>query len=47
MKRKKYVMSILLGLMGVAFLVSGLLQGDYYTTLQKAVRLCLECVGIG
>lgn len=47
MRRQKYVITIMLGLAGAAFLVLGLLQGDYQTTLQKAVRLCLECVGIG
>lgn len=36
----------LLGL-GVFFLVLGVAQGGYRDALQKAVRVCLECIGIG
>lgn len=32
---------------GALSLVCGILQGGYRDTLAKAVRICLECVGIG
>ncbi|MEI3153655.1 MAG: CD1871A family CXXC motif-containing protein [Eubacteriales bacterium] len=32
---------------GVAMLCYGALRGEVSTVLSKAIRLCLECVGIG
>lgn len=32
---------------GAAFVVIGLLRGEAGVVLQKAVRICLECIGIG
>lgn len=32
---------------GVLSLALGIAQGGYQDTLAKAVRICLECVGIG
>lgn len=37
---------LLLGL-GVAFVAFGAWRGESNTVFAKAVRLCLECVGIG
>ena len=37
---------ILLGI-GAAALLFGVLSGDMELVLQKAVRICLECIGIG
>ena len=38
---------LLLAAAAVAFLLLGLAQGDYRSVMEKAVRLCLECVGLG
>lgn len=38
---------VMLLLLGTALLLAGLLQGEYAVTMGKAVRVCLECIGIG
>lgn len=43
---KTVIRIIILGA-GVLSLALGILQGGYGDTLQKAVKLCMECVGIG
>ena len=37
---------LLLGI-GAAFLLFGVLGGEAELVLQKAIRICLECIGIG
>ena len=37
----------LLRYLGVVFLCAGLYQGGFQDTLHKAIRVCLECIGIG
>ncbi len=32
---------------GLIALTAGILQGGYQDTLMKAVRICMECIGIG
>ena len=44
---KRLILQIIIGITGVSALVLGLLQGGYRDTLQKAIRICLECIGIG
>ena len=34
-------------LAGGALVVTGILAGDPAAVLQKAIRICMECVGIG
>ena len=48
MKHKQILMARygLLGL-GAALTVIGLLRQEHLEVLQKAVRICLECIGIG
>lgn len=32
---------------GVTMLVIGIVRGEAFSVFQKAVRICLECIGIG
>jgi len=44
---KKAALQVLFLLVGVAMLYFGIRRGEVDTVLGKAIRLCLECVGIG
>ena len=43
---KKVAQALLLSV-GTVMLCAGVLRGEAATVLSKAIRLCLECVGIG
>ena len=48
MKRKGIIASRLITLAaGIGFLAAGIAVGEYRTVLQKAIIVCLECIGIG
>ncbi|MFY0387263.1 CD1871A family CXXC motif-containing protein [Hominicoprocola fusiformis] len=44
---KKAAAQVLLLLLSAAFLVYGASRGEMGVVLNKAIKLCLECVGIG
>ena len=44
---KKTATQVTLLLAGVAMLCFGVWRGEAETVLSKAIKLCLECVGIG
>ena len=44
---KKTVVQALLLVVGIAMLCFGVWRGEAATVLSKAIKLCLECVGIG
>ena len=39
--------TVILLVLGVVFLCIGAAQGGYQDACRKAVRVCLECIGIG
>ncbi|WP_165443561.1 CD1871A family CXXC motif-containing protein [Olsenella sp. Marseille-P4559] len=41
------VIPILLMVLGGTFVAYGAYRGEVHTVLAKAIRICLECVGIG
>ena len=46
-RSKKALFQIALLVCGVAMLCYGAWRGEAGSVLSKAIRLCLECVGIG
>ena len=44
---KKTAAQVLLLLIGMAMLVFGIWREEAQTVFSKAIRLCMECVGIG
>ena len=44
---KKAMIQMILLAVGAAMLCYGVWRGEVQVVLRKAVRLCLECVGIG
>ena len=44
---KKAAVQITLLLAGITMLCFGVWRGEAATVLSKAIKLCLECVGIG
>ena len=46
-RSKKVVFQAALLICGTAMLCYGVCRGEADTVLSKAIRLCLECVGLG
>ena len=45
--RKKAAAQAVLLIVGIAMLCFGVWRGEAAVVLSKAIKLCLECVGIG
>ncbi len=45
--KKKRTIQLLLFTVGVGMVAYGAFRGEVNTVLAKAIKLCLECVGIG
>lgn len=37
----------LIFLIGIVLIISGISRGEVAVVLEKAIRICLECIGIG
>lgn len=46
MSRRNMIRTVVFGV-GILLFIGGIFQGGYTDTLQKAVRICMECIGIG
>ena len=46
-KAVKPVVQIALLIVGIAMVCFGVMRGEAAAALAKAIRLCLECIGIG
>nr|MBQ6241183.1 hypothetical protein [Lachnospiraceae bacterium] len=46
-KKRPAVLPLFLLLAGAGLLLAGLLSGQAQDVLMKAVRVCLECIGVG
>ena len=46
-QKKIWLLRAVLFVAGAAMLVAGVMNGEAGTVLQKAVNICLECIGIG
>lgn len=47
LRAKKAMFQGLLLIVGIVMLCFGAMRGEADTVLSKAIRLCLDCVGIG
>lgn len=47
MKRTRWLVPAAVFILGTGFLLFGLFRGEAAVVLQKATRICLECIGIG
>ena len=47
MKIKKYLPSILLIIAAAGLIAAGIVLKQPQSVLEKAVRICMECIGIG
>ena len=47
MVNKSKILQFLLILIAIVFIVLGFLRSDNLEVLNKAIRVCLECIGIG
>lgn len=44
---KRYIIPALVTVLAVAFIAFGVMGGENKKVLNKAVAICLECIGIG
>lgn len=47
MKSKHWIIPACLLCAGVLMIALGIMRGEHHTVLEKAIKICLECIGIG
>lgn len=47
MKRGGWIVPVCLLLAGALMIALGVARGEHQTVLEKAIKICLECMGIG
>ncbi len=47
MKRRNWIVPSCLLLAGALMITAGISRGEHHTVLEKAIKICLECMGIG
>ena len=47
MRRKDLLVSVCLLTVGGVLIVLGVCRGEHITVLEKTIKICLECIGIG
>lgn len=46
-KKKKVTVQCLTGVFAISFIIYGVYRGEVSVVLNKAVNICLECIGLG
>ncbi|WP_197018257.1 CD1871A family CXXC motif-containing protein [Treponema sp. C6A8] len=46
-KKGRRIASVIILILGFAMIVAGIFRGEVLTVLNKATKICLECIGIG
>lgn len=46
-KQKKNYLAYTIIALGIALMIAGTLNGEISVVLNKAINICLECIGIG
>lgn len=47
MKEKRQIIPACLLLAGFLMITLGVMRGEHRIVLEKAIKICLECIGIG
>lgn len=45
--KKSNLITVLFLILGASFVLLGIWQEEYRVVMEKAINICLECVGIG
>ena len=45
--KKRSIVSLVLLAVGLVFIVIGAARGEANAVMQKAIMLCMECIGLG
>jgi len=46
-EKMRYAAGLLLLAAGAVMMAAGIRNGEMVTVMQKAIRICMECIGIG